>query len=147
MLILLFFLAMSGMTFVVLRFGAGPERVVLQILLAATLLDFAYHGILGSVMFRQVDTGHLVLDSAAFAGLMWTALRANRVWPLWVCALQLQPLVVHLAMILQLPPQRMAYWLMMAAPADIEGLILVLGTIAHAHRKRLVGPYRDWRLT
>ncbi len=147
MLFLFIGLALVAGTLGVLRYGAAPERVVLQILLAATLLDFAYHGIIGPDHDRDVDVGHLTLDSATFAGLLWVALRANRVWPLWVCALQLQPLVVHLSMILRLPSHSMAYWLMMVVPSNLQVLIVVLGAIAHVHRKRLIGPYRDWRLT
>ena len=136
-----------GIGIAVMHYGAGPERVVLQILLAATLLDFAYHGIIGPAHYRDVDIGHFSLDSATFIGLMWVGLRANRVWPLWVCAFQLQPLAVHLAMILRLPSNPMAYWVMMAFPSDLEVIALGLGTLAHVYRKRRIGPYRDWRLT
>lgn len=130
----------------VFRYGAAPERVVLQILLAATLLDFVYHGLIGPSHYLKVDLGHLILDAASFLAFLWVALRANRVWPLWVTALQLQPLVVHMSMILRLPSNQMAYWLMMSAPSDLEVLIVLIGTLAHVYRKRLIGPYRDWRL-
>lgn len=131
----------------ILRYGAGPERVVLQIWMTASLLDLVYHAIIGRSQYRDVELSHLVLDIATMSGFLWVALRANRVWPLWVCALQLQPLVVHLSMILRLPSHSMAYWLTMVAPSNLQVLIVVLGTIAHVHRKRLIGPYRDWRLT
>ncbi len=131
----------------ILRYGAGSERVDLQIWMTASLLDIAYHLSIGPIRYRVIDLGHLVLDVGTMAGFLWVALSANRVWPLWVAALQLQPLVVHLAMILRLPSQQMAYWLMMTAPADLEILIIVLGTIAHMQRRRRIGQYRDWRLT
>ena len=144
LLIGLFFIA-AGIG--VLRYGARPERVVLQIWMTASLLDAAYHLTIGPTHYRQLDLWHFTLDAGMMAGFLWVALSANRVWPLWVAALQMQPLVVHLSMFLQLPSQRMAYWLMMAAPADLEILIIVLGTIAHVQRQRRIGPYRDWRLT
>lgn len=147
MLYLFLALALTAIFVVVSRYGSGPERVVLQIWLVVSLLDLVYHVSVGPLQYHDIDLIHVVLDIMAMIGFLWVALRANRVWPLWIAALQLQPLVVHLAMFMQLPGNDMAYWLMMVAPADIEILILLIGTLAHVHRKRLIGPYRDWRLS
>ena len=140
-------LFLTGGGLLVLRNGSAPERMVLLIMVAGTLLDFAYHGLIGSRYFGSVNLGHMVLDSGLFGGFLVVGLRANRVWPLWICAMQLQPLAAHLSMLLHLPAQRIAYWLMMTAPANLQLLPLALGTIAHFKRRRRVGPYRDWRLT
>jgi len=147
MLYLFLGLALAVTIFWVARYGAAPERVVLQIWLVVTILDVVYHASVGQAKYNGIDLIHLVLDVGAMAGFLWVALRANRVWPLWVAALQIQPLAVHLAMMLRLPGHGMAYWMMITAPANLEFLTLLIGTLAHVHRKRLIGPYRDWRLS
>lgn len=77
-----------------LRWGGAPERIVGGLLLAAawTSLLLPYDP---KSVFRNLETGQLIVDLSLLAGLLAVALRANRFWPLWAAAIQLLAIGVH----------------------------------------------------
>ena len=131
---------------VAVREGGAPERIGAVIIAAWILSDWIYHVLFGPSGFERVDPVHVVLDGAELVAIMWLALRANRMWPLWAAAAQLICVVGHLAVMIEPDGVRRAYWAMTQLPQYIQLVALLLGVAAHAHRQRRVGRYRSWRL-
>ena len=123
-----------------------PERVISSILVVSYLSDSVYHLVVGKLNFRNVDLFHVLIASLTFGGMIWVGLRANRVWPLCISALQMVPLMGHISMILGLPGIAGVYWFMTVAPDVPTVMILLVGTIAHQRRVRRIGSYADWRI-
>jgi len=137
-------LLMSG--FLAWSRGGPPERIAAGIIVGWLLTDGAYHVVFGPSGFDEVDPVHLVLDGAELVAILWLALRANRMWPLWAAAAQLICVSGHVAAFVEPGGMTRAYWAMTQLPQYIQLTALVCGALAHARRTRRVGPYRSWRL-
>lgn len=125
--------------------GGIPERMVAWLMVAAYLIDEVYHVVAGVSTYQYVDPGHLVIDSAVLAGLLWIGLRANRFWPLPVCSLELIAVTAHLAVLAGIPGIRGVYWAMTVVPVWLQYPMILIGILAHNRRFVQVGQYRDWR--
>lgn len=142
-LILALVLATGWLAF---RRGGPPERLAAAIIVGWIVSDAIYHVLFGPSGFASVDPVHLVLDSAELAAILWLALRANRMWPLWAAAAQLICVTGHLAALIEPGGMQRAYWAMTQLPQYIQLTALLCGAVAHARReRRLGGPYRSWR--
>ena len=126
--------------------GGPPEKIAAAIIVAWILADFTYHVLFGPSGFDTVDPVHLVLDGAELVAIMWLALSANRVWPLWAAAAQLICVSGHLAVFIEPDGVRRAYWAMTQLPQYIQLIALVCGAAAHARRQQRIGRYRSWRV-
>lgn len=129
-----------------LRRGEQPERLVAVLLVTGVLVDRLNHALFGEPAWFTINPGHLVIDFWSFVALLWVALRANRGWPLWVCALQVIVLLGHIAKLWDLNVVRRAYWVMTQLPLFLQMLAVVIGTRAHTRRARRIGWYHSWRL-
>jgi len=127
------------------RRGGPPERLAATIIVAWVIVDVTYHMLFGQSGFDAVDPVHVVLDGAELVAIMWLALRANRMWPLWAAAAQLICVTSHLVLFVELGGMRRAYWAMTQLPPLIQFTALLLGAVAHARRFDRIGPYRSWR--
>lgn len=129
-----------------LRWGAAPERCCAAVFVAMNLGDRAYHAIAGrDSIYITVDTGHLILDLLAAAVFIGVALRANRMYPLWLSAFQLVSVISHFARGVDGTMADLAYALMNYVPYNVMLLILAAGIGMHARRQRHYGPYPSWR--
>lgn len=135
----------AGWLFVYLR-GGAPERVAAAVVVLWIATDTAYHVIFGPSGFISVDPFHLALDGVQMVAMVWVALMANRMWPLWAAAASLICFSGHLAVLIHPVGMSQAYWALTQIPQYIQLIALLLGTHAHVKRlKRLGGPYRSWR--
>lgn len=132
-------------TFAAYSRGGPPERFAAVLLAGLVLVDTVYHLLFGPSGFDRVDPWHVFLDVTMLGLLMWLALRANRIWPLFVAAAQLLSVTGHIAVLVQPDGMRRAYWAMTQIPQYIQLTALLAGAIAHARRERMIGPYRSWR--
>jgi hypothetical protein len=128
------------------RFGKGPEQQVAGILLANLTLCILNVMLSGPVRFEAIDRIVGLVDLASLVGFFWVALRANRMWPLLIAALQVMVMIAHLSVIIELGA-RTAYWGMMAVSQYLQLLVLAAGLVMHHRREKRVGPYRSWRPT
>ena len=129
-----------------LRWGAAPERICVATLFAVTFGDPVYHILVERApVYGSVDIGHLVIDVGVAAVFVAVALRANRVYPLWLAAFQLVSVLSHFAReeIASFP--KLAYGLMSYGPFYIILLIMRGGLAFHARRTKYLGRYRSWR--
>lgn len=142
-LILTFVLACGYYAF---RRGGPPERLAAAIIVGWIVCDAIYHIVFGPSGFASVDPFHIVLDGAQLVAILWLALRANRIWPLWAAAAQLICVSGHVAALIEPGGMQRAYWAMTQLPQYIQLTALLFGAAAHARReRRLGGPYRSWR--
>lgn len=129
-----------------LRWGAAPERICVATLFTVTYGDPLYHALAGrGAIYGTVDVGHLVIDVGVAAIFVAVALRANRVYPLWLAAFQLVSVLSHFAREVTDSFPKLAYGLMSYGPFYIILMIMAGGLIFHARRSRHLGPYRSWR--
>jgi hypothetical protein len=136
----------SLLSVAVLRWGAAPERICVATLFAVTFGDPVYHLLVKrATIYGSVDIGHLVMDVGVAVAFVAVALRANRVYPLWLAAFQLVSVLSHFAReeIASFP--KLAYGMMSYGPFYIILAIMTGGLAFHARRTKHLGRYRSWR--
>jgi hypothetical protein len=128
--------------YVALR-GAAPERIGASIILVGSILSTAA---LSSPAgrFTSVEAGVFLVDLAAFVGLLVLSLRAERLWPLWVTALQLIATAAHAVKLMEPGLIRAAYAIVMGLWTYPVLLIIVFGTFNHQRRMARFGVDRSW---
>lgn len=127
--------------------GGPPERIAAAIIVCWLLSDVSYHLVFGPSGFDSVDPVHLILDGGELVAIVWLALRANRMWPLWAAAAQLICVSGHVAVFISPEGMRRAYWAMTQLPPYIQLTAVFLGAVAHTRRLGRIGPYRSWRFS
>lgn len=126
--------------------GAAPERICTGMLLVLPVLDQLQHAIVGgSVIYHDVDLGHMLIDVLTFCSLLVVALHANRVYPLWMGAAQIIAVIAHLYRISYRDIDRFAYEEMQAMSAYIQVGAMSLGLWFHIVRRKRLGSYPSWR--
>ena len=139
------FVIVVTMTVLAYRRGGPPERIASLFIAGWILTDGLYHVLFGPSGFTTVDPVHVVLDGAELVAIMWLALRANRLWPLFAAAAQVMCVSGHLAVLIAPDGATKAYWAMTQLPQYIQLTALLAGAYAHARRYQVLGPYRSWR--
>lgn len=81
--------------------GGGPERAVAIILVADVVLDPLFHLFLAK-RFSMVDPTHLTLGLIYLVAFVAIALRAQRLWTLWLCAFHGLSVLSHVTKALDL---------------------------------------------
>ena len=126
--------------------GAGPERAVAGVMLGILISDRTYHLIFGNVSnLASIDYGHALIDMVAMVALIVIALRANRMYTLWIAALQMIAFNAHLARELTQGMSPIAYAILFVGPSYFQLLAQGLGLWAHRRRLARYGAYRAWR--
>ena len=127
--------AASGYAFVR---GGTPERVVaVELAFAAAISEMLMHA--GGGSFRVVEVGMLLLDLGLLAVLLPVAMYANRYWPLWVVAMQLDAIAVHGVRAIDPSLRASVYYAMVGKTAYLILLLLALGTLRHRDREARAG--------
>ncbi|KTE15576.1 hypothetical protein [Sphingopyxis sp. H115] len=126
--------------------GGGPERSMAAILAAMLLADQALHLFIPA-RFAMVDTGHLVIDTAAAIATIALALTAHRFWPMAAAVLQTLPLVAHFSRAIDLAMHPAAYLTMQVAASWLLPPLLVAATWRHQRRLSRCGSDRSWQIS
>ena len=126
--------------------GGGPEKLCAGTFVGMWIADRVYHAILTSaVQFESVDLVHLGIDMLATAVLLKVALKANRLYPLWLTALQLAATLSHLFRAASPALQDGAYSIFIVAPSYLQIPSLAIALLLHLRRQRKHGPYPSWQ--
>lgn len=129
-----------------LRWGDAPERACAATLFAMTYGDAGYHALFQQgAVYGSVDLWHLAIDLGVAAAFVGIALQANRVYPLWLAAIQLISVISHFARELTATLPKLAYGLMTYLPYYVVILVMAGGLWSHARRRKRHGRYRSWR--
>ena len=118
-----------------LKHGGAPERWTAWMMAAGAALTATLPS-WSSIRFDMTSPTLLLVDLALLGGLCWLAARANRFWPLWVAALQLVAIAVHVVRGLDPTILPAAYNQTVGKVAYPMILLLVLGTFRHSQRER-----------
>ncbi len=123
--------------------GGAPERwagVLLALAAAATYFSYTSF----EVRFRSVEAGVLVVDLALTTALWLLALRSNRIWPMFITALQFASTLVHISKAVDLGMSPWAYHFLLKLSGYPILLALLVGTIRHDARRRRYGVDLPW---
>lgn len=116
------------------------------VLLWMILSDDVYHLFVAlDPSLQGVDLGHLFIDLSACAAMIVIALRANRMYTLWLAGLQILAFLAHLARELVETISPIAYAILYMGPFYFQIIILAFGIWLHHRRVTLHGNYRQWR--
>lgn len=125
------------------RRGGAPERIVAAMLLTAAVATVVVRSDFAT-RFSWVHPQIVVVDVILFCGLLAVALRADRIWPMPLTALQGVTLMGHVGKILNPDLWSLGYAVMIALPVLPGITILAIGTWRHQRRVRRTGNDRSW---
>lgn len=92
-----------------------------------------------------MDVTSMLIDSAALIILVIVAVRANRMYPLWIAAFQILATMSHFANAMANHISPIAYVILAVTPGYFQLLLLATGLFGHMRRVREHGAYRDWQ--
>lgn len=141
---IIYWTLLAGTLVFVLWRGGQPERTAIVAWTAASLLST------GSVELRlgsydSVQFGVFAIDIVLLAAFVWLALRADRVWPLWVTGFHLVGVLTHVAKVLKPDLHPWAYAIGQAGGGYLVLAAITIGTLRHSTRVRKSGPERSWK--
>lgn len=117
------------------RKGGAPERAAAMVIASMYVLDPLYHAIWGNVtLYDDLNVGHLAIDLMVLAGTATIALRARRIWTLWLVSVQLVALIAHGLRWMSATVDPLVYALMTRFPSYLQIALLILGTELHRRR-------------
>lgn len=127
--------------------GGAPERILAGLLFAARVAQEAYETLLQPALAaRRIEVGYLLIDLFLLVTITTVALRANRIYPLWIGAAQVAALVPHLVRAVLPKATPAVCRIMDGAAFDIQLVALALGLGFHiARRQRLARSYAGWQ--
>lgn len=141
------FLVMLLLVVAAWRWGSSPERICASVpFVVFGPVDFAYHALLGrGTFYATLDVGHFAGDLAVVVTFFAVSLRANRVYPLWLTALQLLTLLGHFSRQVSETIGQLAYALLSYGPFILQATTLAVAIYLHSRRVRRYGSYPSWR--
>jgi len=95
--------------------------------------------------YDSVDVGFFLIDVVGLVIFATLALKANRIYPLWLLAAQLVSVMMHFARDISANMEGVVYFILTTAPSYVQ--ITALGVGLYCHRRRIAryGKYRSWR--
>ena len=125
--------------------GEAPEKAIGLIFLTAIVVEFFHH--LGGKTDSglTVDPIHVALDVGMFVGFATVAMKANRIYPLCILAMQLIAVAMHLQRALFEPLPPFMYWMMVRLPSWLQMVAFAWGLAAHRRRVRRGTQAPPWR--
>ena len=139
-------LVLCGTLFLLsILFGGAPERWLSGALLFVLLMESAYDRLFGPVIWAGIECGRLVLDVILMVVIIRLALRANRLYPLVLGAMQIITLVAYAACALLPQSGPIAHAIMDSWAFNTQLGIMAVGLLCHIARKRRLGrAYPEW---
>lgn len=116
--------------------GGRSERAAALILLVGSLLTRAIYMLPVADRYGDVEFSVLLVDAAGVIGFTWVALKSDRYWPIWIAALQLIAMLVHLAKLIEPSMMRTGYAFLLAIWAYPMLALIAFGTWSHHRRQR-----------
>ena len=144
MRLILFLMLLSLSIVYAIRRGGEPERAVAIILIFMTISDPFVHAIT-PLTYIELDPGHFIIDLGGWSACLVVALRAQRVWPLWITSLQTISLIAHVTRLVDYSVHPTAYAIMQVASSYPLLMILIIGTRNHQQRLLQNGSDPSWR--
>lgn len=123
--------------------GGAPERIGIAILAVGSVLTVVAVSAPAS-RFGSLEVGIFAVDVAALLGFLVLALRAERIWPLWVTGLQVIGTTGHAIRLVDPHLIRWGYAFVLAFWSYPMLLLMAFGTWNHHRRVMRFGADRSW---
>ena len=123
--------------------GGAPERWVSGLMFVANAATALLPYDPGST-FLSLDWSGFGVDAVLFVAFTAVALRANRYWPIWLAALQLVSVAIHVIRMVDRALVPLVYAWSIGQIAYPLMALLVAGTIRHRRRCRAFGRDPAW---
>jgi hypothetical protein len=123
--------------------GGGPERLAALLFGAAGIATFLIPAEYWTG-FRSIDVPLLAIDIALLGSLVVLSARADRFWPIWVAAVQLVIVLVHVAMAYNPAIVPLIYFAVSSRLAYVMIAMLVIATVRHQRRVARFGIDASW---
>lgn len=124
--------------------GGRPERAVALTFILMIGADPFVHS-LTPATYVDLDPGHFIIDFVGWAVLLYVALRALRLWPLWVSSLQTISLIAHVIKLLNYSIHPLVYAIMQVSSSYLLLTVLTIGTYCHQKTLHRIGSDLPWR--
>lgn len=116
--------------------GGWPERSVAAIMIAWVAIDRAFHLVFPHAeTYAAVDLWHLGGDVCGLAAFLWVALKADRIWTLWLCSLQLISVLGHVLRLVDATMFEIVYAIFLRFPFWLAICLLIWGSSHQAWRR------------
>jgi len=141
--IVIFNVVQLAVAFYAFRRGGAPERWVGALMLLANIAT-AFRPYNAATSFGSLDAYLFGIDLLLLLAFAALALTADRFWPMWVAALQLDAVAIH--MVRGIDPEMVPYvyaWLTGQIAYPMMA-ILAIGTTRHQRRLSASGSDPDW---
>lgn len=124
--------------------GGHPERWCAATIAAGIIIDRVWIAALGARPFTEFDEGRFIIDAVQCCVFVGVAMRANRVYPLFIAASQVVVIVGNIAALALNDGWTQVYWAMTQLPLLLQIAILAAGIAAHVRREARIGRYNCW---
>lgn len=141
--------------FLAWRRGGQPEIAAAAALVGMMLSQYAYNLLDTAGMtiwhvsdYWDVEPAFVLIDGGCFLALSLIAIRANRIYPLWLAGFQLLALLGHAPRTLGPDIHPVAYYSFIYGPWYLELASLSIGIVAQIRRRRsprYAAGTRSWR--
>lgn len=123
--------------------GGKPERRAVMIFIAGLVMTLIALSLSGD-RYTHLEIGVFVADLWILFAFVVLALKAERYWTLWICAMQVIQVLSHIPKMIipELLPQ--AYYITIAIWAYPMLIVLTAGTYRHQQRLRRYGVDKSW---
>ncbi|WP_160613001.1 hypothetical protein [Pontixanthobacter aestiaquae] len=129
-----------------IRFGREPEKLSAGAFVWLLVSSSVYRWLSDQqASLQSLDIGFFLIDVSVAAIMIVIALRANRMYTLWLAGFQIIATFAHLARGLTDAISPIAYAIMYIAPSYFQIIILAFGIWFHHKRVKRHGSYRSWR--
>ena len=115
--------------------GGRPERIGAAVYAASCVASFFLHSARG-FHYRAVETGVFIVDIILFAAFVVLALRADRLWPIWVSALLGLGVMGHLGRMAGPGTMPWAYQIVTSVWSYPILALIAAGTFNHRRRTK-----------
>ena len=124
--------------------GGAPERLGAAGYLISCTASFVLLSIAPATRFQSMEVGVFVVDILTFLAFIVLALRANRLWTIWVASLLGLGVLGHLARWLGPDVIPWAYAVILSVWSYPILAIMLFGTLNHRRRVALQGDDPPW---
>ena len=135
---------------VAFRRGGRPEQITFSTFIAMWIGVLTHDWIAsGQTTMRStsdyltVNLGDLIVDLVALAVFVWLAIRANRIYPIWIAGFQLVSMMTHLPRELNPTIFPQAYAIFNRAPFYLILATAAIGLWRQARRSEPEAPWRS----
>lgn len=144
--LLLVLLLSAGIIGFAVRRGGKPEMFGASIIALNLCVDLGVEYWVGLGGFSTFSISRFLIDLIELGLILFLALTANRVWPMFSAATQLLAVGGSVAVLGSDQGMQISYWAVTQLPLFGQLGALAIGTYLHMRRRAIVGPYRDWRI-